>query len=153
MTTQSAAEPEIAPSYVATSQIPSLPTGLGPVLGNAADAWTKLHPWLAEEREHFIVFYLNVRHRLIGEPYILSIGSISGVEVHPREVFREAIVRGASAVIFAHNHPSGDVTPSRQDTELTSRLRQVGELCGISVLDHLVFSAGGWLSMSERGWL
>ena len=65
-------------------------------------------------------------------------------------MFRALIKAGAAAVIFCHNHPSGDPTPSRQDIELTDRLREVGELCGIPVLDHVVVGAGGYVSLAER---
>jgi DNA repair protein RadC len=79
---------------------------------------------------------------------IVGIGTICGVDVHPREVFRQAIVNGAAAVILAHNHPSGDPSPSRQDIELTKRLREVGELVGITVLDHVVVAEHGFNSMA-----
>jgi DNA repair protein RadC len=74
------------------------------------------------------------------------------VEVHPREVFKPAIVNSASAIIVAHNHPSGDPSPSRQDVEMTERLREVGTLLGIPVLDHLVFASEGYVSLAERNW-
>jgi DNA repair protein RadC len=67
-------------------------------------------------------------------------------------VFRPLIKAGAAAVIFCHNHPSGDPSPSRADVELTTRLREVGELCGIPVLDHVVVGFEGYASLSERGW-
>ena len=69
---------------------------------------------------------------------------MTGVEVHPRDVFRALMKLGAVAVVFAHNHPSGDPTPSRADIELTTRLRSVGELCGINVLDHVIVTFGGY---------
>ena len=104
------------------------------------------------QQEHFVCFDLNVRHRVIARRTV-GIGSICGVEVHPREVFRQAIVNGAAAVILVHNHPSGDPTPSRQDVDLTARLREVGDLVGITVLDHVIVAAEGcWASMAERGW-
>ncbi len=112
MENQQAHEPESEPAYQAPTYTPcSDPpksSGFGRVMSDAKDVFTSLKPWLGEQREHFVCFYLNVRHRMIGEPYILAIGSICGVDVHPREVFREAIKVGATAVIFAHNHPSGD---------------------------------------------
>lgn len=101
------------------------------------------------DREHFVVFDLDVRHRVI-ERRVVSIGTLTGVEVHPRETFRGAIANGAAAIVIAHNHPSGDASPSRQDIELTRRLRDVGEVCGIPVLDHLVIARGGWVSMASE---
>jgi DNA repair protein RadC len=102
--------------------------------------------------EEFWVTGLDVRHRLIFEACIAR-GSLTGVEVHPREVFRPLIRAAAAAVIFCHNHPSGDPTPSRQDFDLTARLKEVGQLCGITVLDHVVVGADGYISLAERGWL
>ena len=94
---------------------------------------------------------LDVRHRVIADE-LCGRGSLTGVEVHPRDVFRRLIAIGAAAVIFCHNHPSGDPSPSRADIELTDRLRQVGELCGIAVLDHVVVAATGHVSLAERNW-
>ena len=72
--------------------------------------------------------------------------------MHPRDVFRPLIRGGAAAVIFCHNHPSGDPAPSRQDLDLTMRLREVGELCGITVLDHVVVGADGFTSVAQEYW-
>jgi DNA repair protein RadC len=94
---------------------------------------------------------LDVRHRVQGELCVAR-GSLTGVEVHPRDVFRPLIRSAAAAVIFCHNHPSGDPTPSRQDVELTARLRDVGELCGIPVVDHVVVGWEGYASLAERNW-
>ena len=102
--------------------------------------------------EEFWVIGLDVRHRLIFESCVAR-GSLTGVEVHPREVYRPLIRAAAAAVIFCHNHPSGDPSPSRQDIELTNRLKEVGTLCGIAVLDHVVVGAEGFVSFVERGWI
>jgi RadC-like JAB domain len=128
------------------------PSTARPRLASATDVDRELRDIRDADREHFVTFDLDVRHRLI-ERRVVAIGSLTGVEVHPREVFRGAIVNGAAAVVFAHNHPSGDPTPSRQDIDLTQRLREVGELCGIQVLDHLVVGAQGYISLAERGWI
>jgi DNA repair protein RadC len=121
-------------------------------LGCATDVWRDLS-WLRNsQQEHFVVYDMDVRHRVIGMR-IVHIGTLTGVEVHPRDVFRPAIVAAAAALILAHNHPSGDPSPSRQDLEITARLREVGELCGITVLDHVVVSADGFISLAERGWM
>lgn len=125
----------------------------GRYLGNAADVWTHYRARLATAQvEEFWVLALDVRHRVLFENCVAR-GSLTGVEVHPRDVFRTLIRSAAASVIFCHNHPSGDPAPSRQDLELTSRLRQVGELCGIRVLDHVVVASGGFISFSERGLL
>jgi DNA repair protein RadC len=93
--------------------------------------------------EEFWVMFVNCRNRMISEQMI-GRGTATGVEVHPREVMRAAIKAGAAGIILAHNHPSGDPTPSKQDKVLTDRLRAVGELCGIKVLDHIVLSTTGF---------
>ncbi|HEY0710491.1 MAG TPA: DNA repair protein RadC [Polyangia bacterium] len=102
--------------------------------------------------EEFWALGLDVRHRLIFETCVAR-GSLTGVEVHPRDVYRPLIRAAAAAVIFCHNHPSGDPSPSRQDLELTARLKEVGTLCGITLLDHVVVGSEGYVSFAERGWL
>ena len=101
--------------------------------------------------EEFWAIALNVRHVVISETCIAR-GSLTGVDVHPRDVFRALIRTGAASVLFCHNHPSADPEPSRQDLELTTRLRDVGELCGIQVLDHVVVGANGYVSLAQRLW-
>ena len=124
----------------------------GQRLAGASDVWTYFHARLAPLRvEEFWAVSLDVRHRVQTEA-CLARGSLTGVEVHPRDVFRPLIRNAAAAVIFCHNHPSGDPTPSRQDVELTTRLREVGELCGIPVLDHVVVAWDGYTSLAERNW-
>jgi len=124
----------------------------GRFLGNAADVWTHYRARLgASPVEEFWMLALDVRHRVLHEACVAR-GSLTGVEVHPRDVFRTLIRGAAASVIFCHNHPSGDPTPSRQDLELTARLRQVGELCGITVLDHVVVASDGFVSLASRGW-
>jgi DNA repair protein RadC len=124
----------------------------GQRLAGASDVWTYFRARLSPLRvEEFWAVALDVRHRVQTE-VCLARGSLTGVEVHPRDVFRPLIRNAAAAVIFCHNHPSGDPTPSRQDVELTTRLREVGELCGIPVLDHVVVAWDGYTSLAERNW-
>jgi DNA repair protein RadC len=124
----------------------------GQRLAGASDVWTYFRARLAPLRiEEFWAVALDVRHRVQGE-LCLARGSLTGVEVHPRDVFRPLIRAAAAAVIFCHNHPSGDPSPSRQDVELTVRLREVGELCGIPVVDHVVVGFEGYASLAERNW-
>jgi hypothetical protein len=147
------ARAEEPPKYEAVSQPPPATVETGKFIGNAADVWTDARGVAKEEkREFFLCYFLDVRHRLIGERWTMAIGSLCGVEVHPRELFHEAIKRAASAIIVCHNHPSQDPTPSRQDMELTTRIRSVGELCGIDLLDHVVIASEGFVSMASRGW-
>jgi DNA repair protein RadC len=104
--------------------------------------------WL--QKEHFRMLLLNTKHHVLAIPTI-SIGSLSAAIVHPREVFREAIRSSAAAIILAHNHPSGDPTPSAEDTQLTKRLVEIGKLMDITVLDHIIIGDGRYLSMKEKG--
>jgi DNA repair protein RadC len=121
-------------------------------IGSASELWVHLRARLSAcTVEEFWALALDVRHRVLWEA-CLARGSLTGVEVHPRDVFRPLIRGGAAAVIFCHNHPSGDPAPSRQDLDLTMRLRDVGDLCGIAVLDHVVVGADGFTSLAQEYW-
>ncbi|HEX7057899.1 MAG TPA: DNA repair protein RadC [Bacilli bacterium] len=102
------------------------------------------------QQEHFICLFLNTKNHIIGQE-TLSIGSLNSTIVHPREVFRAAIKRSSASIICAHNHPSGDPTPSQEDIRLTKRLMEAGELIGIDVLDHLIIGDGHFISLKEQG--
>jgi len=104
------------------------------------------------DREHFLVVHLDARNRPLTYETV-SIGCLSASIVHPREVFKAAILANAASMILAHNHPSGDITPSREDLELTERLVKAGELLGIEVKDHIIIGQDGYLSLKERGLL
>ncbi len=101
------------------------------------------------DKEHFIILFLDTKNCVIGRETI-SIGSINQAIVHPREVFKAAIRRGASSIVAAHNHPSGDSTPSKEDIQVTKRLQEAGELIGISLLDHVIIGAFSNTSMKSR---
>jgi DNA repair protein RadC len=103
------------------------------------------------QREHFVAVYLDARHRVLAIETV-SVGSIAASLVHPREVFRPAVAVGATAVVVAHNHPSGSAEPSRDDIALTERLVRCGRLLGIEVIDHLVVGAGAVTSLRELHW-
>jgi len=94
--------------------------------------------------------YLNARNQLIHKE-VISIGSLSASIVHPREVFQVGVANSAASIILAHNHPSGDVSPSKDDVELTRRLVKAGEIMGIEILDHIIISTLDFLSLKERG--
>ncbi len=102
-----------------------------------------------EQREHFIVLLLNARHEVTGRETV-SVGSLNASIVHPREVFRPAVVSSAAAVLLVHNHPSGDPEPSEEDLSITKRLVQAGEILGISVLDHVILASRGVVSLRAR---
>ena len=102
-----------------------------------------------KRKEHFLVLCLNTRNHLINT-HKVSIGSLDCSIVHPREVFKEAISSYAASVIFVHNHPSGDPTPSEDDIKLTKRLVEAGEIMGIEVLDHIIICDRDHLSMKAK---
>lgn len=99
-------------------------------------------------QEVFIVLGLDIRNGLLDVVEVAR-GTVHGVEVHPREVFRPLVRMAAAGAVVVHNHPSGDPTPSQEDIELTRRLRAVGELIGIPVVDHVVVSDTGFRSVAE----
>lgn len=105
-----------------------------------------------EKRELFVALNLNAKLQ-VESKYTVSIGNVDSAPVHPREVFAPAIRRGASAVVVAHNHPSGDPTPSPQDIEVTKRLMDASEIIGIRLLDHLIIGNGVFTSMKTEGWI
>lgn len=103
-----------------------------------------------EKRELFMTINLDAKLRIQSKS-VISIGSVDSAPVHPREVFGPAIRRGASAVVAAHNHPSGDPTPSVQDIEVTKRLLSASEIIGIKLLDHVIIGNGVFTSMKNEG--
>ncbi len=102
------------------------------------------------QQEHFLVILLNGAHELMGVN-LVTVGLVNRTLVHPREVFSEALKGRATAVILAHNHPSGNLEPSPDDLEVTFRIRKAGQLLGIEVLDHIIFSSDGYRSLMETG--
>jgi DNA repair protein RadC len=103
-------------------------------------------------QEHFVCLYLNTKNQVIHRQTIF-IGSLNASIVHPREVFREAVRRAAASVICAHNHPSGDASPSREDIEVTKRLVECGKMIGIELLDHLIIGDNKYVSLKEKGYV
>jgi len=102
------------------------------------------------KKEHFMTLHLDTKHGVIGEE-IVSVGSLDASIVHPREIFKTAVKRSASAILCIHNHPSGDPTPSPEDVAVTRRLCEAGRLLGIDVLDHLVIGDGRYVSLKAQG--
>lgn len=101
------------------------------------------------KREHFICVSLNGANEVITSR-VVSIGIVNKAQVHPREVFANPITDRASAIIVAHNHPSGGLTPSKEDIEVTKRLKESGETLGIKLLDHIIFNHKGYYSFLEN---
>ncbi|MEC8512957.1 MAG: JAB domain-containing protein [Planctomycetota bacterium] len=100
--------------------------------------------------EVFLVLLLDARNGVLGVAEAAR-GTLTAAPVHPREVLGPAVRRGAAAVVVAHNHPSGDPTPSAADRAVTERLVKAGEVLGVPVLDHLVWAEGGWVSLRAAG--
>ncbi|HVO11245.1 MAG TPA: DNA repair protein RadC [Vicinamibacteria bacterium] len=124
-----------------------------PALQSPQEAARYLLPrYSARPVETFGLLALDARHRLRREA-VISVGSLTASLVHPREVFQEAVVSRAAALVLFHNHPSGDPEPSPEDLALTRRLAAAGSLMGIEVLDHLVLGAGRFVSLKQRGQL
>lgn len=109
---------------------------------SARELFTKLDFFVNSDREMFLVASLNTKN----EPTqieVVSVGSLNASIVHPREVFKSAILANAASIICAHNHPSGDLKPSKEDIEVTKRLVEAGKLLGIEVLDHIILNDEG----------
>lgn len=104
------------------------------------------------DRERCVAGLLDTKHRLL-DVVTVSVGSVDHTFMAPREVFRDALLANASALVLAHNHPSGDPEPSRDDEVLTRRLSQAGQLIGVELLDHLVVGGTRWVSLARRGLL
>lgn len=115
-----------------------------------ADILPAVSHFADRKQEHFLSVSLNGAHEVIGV-HVVSVGLVNRTLVHPREVFAEALVERAAAVIAAHNHPSGNVEPSGEDAEITGRLKSAGEVLGIHLLDHIIFSCRGYYSFLEAG--
>ena len=137
---------EIAKRFGQEEFVPGVP------LRGSYDIYAHFRERLAGERhEQFYAVLLDNKHRKIKDVCI-SQGSLTTSIVHPREVYLPVIRESAAAVIFVHNHPSGDPTPSREDIELTQRLREVGNLVGVRVLDHVVIGQGRYVSFVDDGY-
>ena len=124
----------------------------GEPLRGSGDVYAHFRERLASERrEHFYAVLLDNKHRKIKDVAV-SQGSLTASIVHPRDVFAPVVREAAAAVIFVHNHPSGDPTPSKEDIEITRRLREVGDLMGVRVLDHIVVGRGRYVSFVDDGY-
>ena len=125
----------------------------GAVIRSPSDVYHHFHPSLRDARqEHFLVILLDARHRVLRSEMI-SQGTLTASLVHPREVFRPALRDAAAALVLVHNHPSGNLTPSRDDVEFTRAMRRAAEIMGIDLYDHLIVSSGGFVSLKEKGLL
>ncbi len=124
-----------------------------PIITNSDDAkrlfknYWHSHP--AYDQEQFVIACLDTKHRLQCVVKI-TIGTLDASLVHPREVFKPAIIEGSAAILLSHNHPSGDTEPSREDVLVTERLTEAGKILGIAVLDHIIHGDGTGVVRSIR---
>lgn len=122
-----------------------------PALDSPSSVFAYAAPGFRDARvETFRVFAVDARHRLLHDE-VVSVGVLTASLVHPREVLRPVIARSAAAFVVAHNHPSGDPAPSREDDAVTERLRKAGELLGTTLLDHVIVGDRCYVSYRERG--
>ncbi len=129
-----------------------VPAGVIDTPQSAADYWRANIPqatWFDPAKEAFVVLVLNTRRRIIGHN-LVTLGTLDACTVHPREVFRPAIVAAGSAIVLAHNHPSGDPSPSEADLKVTRDLIRAGQLLRIEVLDHIILGETH-VSLKELG--
>jgi len=119
---------------------------------SAQNVYTLLHEYTSKNKEHFLLITLDGSSKVIGH-YVIHIGTLNQSLVHPREVFRPAILDNSAGIIIAHNHPSGTLEPSRADTQITQRIKEVSKLVGIELLDHVILGTNGFYSFSEEGQL
>jgi DNA repair protein RadC len=116
----------------------------------ALDVYEELKPYKNKKQEYFLTLYLDGANNLL-ETKIITIGTLNQSLVHPREVFSHAIEKRCASIIVAHNHPSGVLKPSSEDIQVTNRLKESGKILGIELLDHLIFTNEGFISLQEEG--
>jgi len=135
------------------SRLASATNGARPYIKGPEDAAQMVMEEMRHlDREHFCALLLNTKHQVVARETI-SVGTLNSSLVHPRELFRAAIKRSAAALILVHNHPSGDPSPSREDREITARLKEAGTIIGIDVLDHIIIGDNNFISLKSMGML
>ncbi len=122
------------------------------VISCPKDIFLEVRHYADRMQEQFIVIVLNGAHEVL-DTFVATVGLVNKTMVHPREVFSDAIARRASAIAIAHNHPSGSLDPSDDDVNVTKRLKASGDILGIKVLDHLIFTDKEYYSFMEHGLL
>jgi DNA repair protein RadC len=134
-------------------QVCSMPLQAGERFSNSKELYYRYRArFFSACKEHFFSLHLNSKNQLIRE-VLVSIGSLNTSIVHPREVFAPAVRDSSAALIFIHNHPSGDPAPSREDRDCTQRLIHAGQILGIRVLDHIVLGHDDYYSFADAGML
>ncbi|MCC7241552.1 MAG: JAB domain-containing protein [Acidobacteria bacterium] len=142
---------ELTIRYSPAADAAGHPIPLSRSVERAADIASALVSLLREEAvEVFVMLCLSTKHRVLGY-YEVSRGTLDATLVHPRDVFKVALLANAAAIVVAHNHPSGDPSPTADDLSVTRRLVGAGELLGIQFLDHIVVGDGRWVSLNDLG--
>lgn len=121
-----------------------------PTIVRAKEAVAQLQELRTVKKEHFVALYLNARNQLVHKETI-SVGTLNASLIHPREVFKPALEHLATSIIVAHNHPSGDVTPSDDDISVTKRLTEAGRVMGVELIDHIIITQTAFYSFQEKG--
>lgn len=117
------------------------------------DVYTFMYPKMREQKkERFVTLYLDTKNQILKEETV-AVGSLNASIVHPREVFKSALLESSASVIMIHNHPSGDPSPSREDILVTEKLVEGGKLLGIDVLDHIIIGDGRYVSLKDEGFV
>ena len=106
------------------------------------------HELMWQSQERFAVLFLDIKHRILGMK-VITIGTATETLAHPRDIFREVLRHGATRVIIAHNHPSGNLEPSQEDIHLTRQLLEAANLLGVPILDHLILGNGDFSSLRQ----
>jgi DNA repair protein RadC len=119
-------------------------------ISSAKEVYDELNPYKNKQQEYFLSLYLDGANNLI-ETKIITIGTLNQSLVHPREVFSYAIEKRCASIIVAHNHPSGILKPSSEDITVTQRLKEAGQILGIELLDHIIFTKDAFVSLKEEG--
>lgn len=123
-----------------------------PLVSQPQHVYERLRNFKGKKKEYFIALYLDTQNQVIKQETV-SIGTLNTSLIHPREVFRPAILANCAAVIVCHNHPSGSLEPSSEDLQVTKRLQQAGRLIGIEIIDHIILTTAGFCSFRERNLL
>lgn len=124
--------------------------GIGPSISSPGDIFREVRHYATRDQEQFIVLVLNGAHEVLNV-FVATVGLVNKTLVHPREIFSDAIQRRGTAIAIAHNHPSGKLDPSEDDVNVTKRILISGDILGIKVLDHIIFSPSSYYSFLEHG--
>lgn len=117
---------------------------------DAYEAITTITNVQEEAQEVFGILILNTKNKIVAV-HEISRGTLNSSMIHPREVFKPAVIHNAATIICFHNHPSGDTEPSNEDIEITNRLIEAGEIIGVRILDHIIVGDGEYVSLKEKG--